>query len=330
MSDVPVPIVLSPLFKPKPWGGRMLESLFGKPLPPNEKIGESWEVADLPGNEATVRDGPHAGRTLADLVSTWGRGLYGDTPLVDGRFPLLLKFLDARENLSVQVHPKPAADDPERWRPGIKHEAWYVVHAAPGAQAFIGLQGGVDRSAMQNAAQSPEMAKLLRGRPARRGDCFYLPSGTVHALGAGLVVAEVQTPSDVTYRLYDWDRLGDDGRPRELHIAQALENTRFDVRDDEITQPRAAAQTLIGSGQLVVACPRFRIVRAERDAGAGGTLDDGPLTLWMVLRGQGTAVRNVASCRFAAGDVLVLPTDRWGTHWEFSGAAEVLEVMLPA
>ena len=188
MSSKPIPVVFEPLFKPKPWGGRMLETLFGKPLPPGEPIGESWEIVSLPANESRVRGGPLAGRQISDLAGMWGSALYGAGGVGREGFPLLIKFLDARENLSVQVHPKPI--DLTRVEPGVKHEAWFVVHADPGAEMFIGLKPGVTPDDLAESANTPRTAELLRRWPVTAGQCYYLPSGVIHALGAGIVVAE--------------------------------------------------------------------------------------------------------------------------------------------
>ena len=162
MITPPIPVTFEPIFKPKPWGGRKLADVLSKPLPPDERIGESWELVSLPENESRVREGPLAGTPIGDLVKAWGTDLYGGASLADGRFPLLIKFLDAREPLSVQVHPKPAKDDRGGWRPGIKHEAWYIIAAEPGSELFIGLKPGVTHADVVKAADTPAMADLLQ------------------------------------------------------------------------------------------------------------------------------------------------------------------------
>ncbi len=298
----PQPVVLRPLFKPKPWGGRRLAELFGKPLPGSDPIGESWEAVSLPGHESVVAAGPLEGVTLADLVSQWGPDLLGTAALADGRFPLLIKFLDARENLSLQVHPKPAGDDSAAWAPGIKHEAWYVLHADPGAEMYIGLNEGVGPDDLAAAANTPAMAGLLRARAVTAGDCFYLPSGTPHALGGGIVVAEVQTPSDVTYRLYDWDRVGLDGRPRELHIEQGLANIRYDVPEESIVQLRRTA-TSPWQADRITTCPRFQFDQCTAGVGSRYQVHSGHMRVWIVLSGAAT----LDACPLRAGDVAVLP-----------------------
>lgn len=307
MAHAPQPVVMKPLFKAKPWGGRRLQSLFGKRLPANTAIGESWELVQLPDNESQVRAGPLAGRALGELMEAWGADLLGSAAPVDGRFPLLIKFLDACENLSVQVHPKPAPDDPRGTRPGIKHEAWYILHTEPGARLFIGLKDGVTPRDVARVANTPAIVEILHVWDAAPGQCYYLPSGTLHALGAGLVVAEVQTPSDITYRAYDWGRVGLDGRPRELHINDSLANIRYDVTPVMIRQPRAAVTASTGPATRVVACDRFLMDLVERPAGAAEITSAGRLRVWMILDGTGVLQNGSTACPFAAGDVVLLP-----------------------
>ncbi|MCK4342669.1 MAG: class I mannose-6-phosphate isomerase [Phycisphaerae bacterium] len=328
MSIPPLPVVFEPLYKPKPWGGRRLATLFDKSLPGEEPIGESWELVSLPENESHVRGGPLAGRTLAELVERWGPGLLGGVPLIDDRFPLLIKFLDACEHLSVQVHPKPAGDT-TAFQPGVKHEAWFVLHAEPGAQLFIGLQPGVGPEEVARVANTPRMVDVLRVWEGRPGQCYYLPSGTLHALGAGLVVAEVQTPSDITYRAYDWDRVGMDGQPRELHVEQALRNIRYDVTEEMILQPRARRAGALAPVTRVATCERFVMDLVRLDAGFSQVVPPGQMRVWMVLSGSGRLTGDHNECAFAKGDVVLIPADSRETQVELKTACEWIEVTIP-
>lgn len=288
MAALP-PLVCEPIYKPKPWGGREMAWVLGRDLPGDEPIGESWELVSLPGAESVIGAGALAGQTIASLLAGDRReGLLGGARLADGRFPLLIKFLDAREHLSVQVHPKPDPSDPDGWTPGIKHEAWCVIDAAPDAKMFIGLREGVTLDDVRAAANTPEIAELLAEWPARPGDCFYLPSGTPHALGAGVLVAEVQTPSDVTYRLYDWDRVGLDGEPRELHLTDGLANVRDDITPEMIAQPRPMRASLLGEAELLAACPRFEMERVTAPIGTHAVARSPRMEIWMILSGAGS------------------------------------------
>lgn len=321
-----IPFKLSPLLKTRPWGGDRLASLFGKALPPGEAIGESWELADLPQDVSCVAAGRLAGTPLSGLREAWGRGLTGDAALVDGRLPLLVKFLDARQNLSVQVHPRPAADGAVVRSSGVKHEAWYVVDAAPDAVAYIGLRPGVRVGDVARAGATAELVDLLHCRPARAGDCFYLPSGTPHALGGGLVVAEVQTPSDVTYRLYDWDRVGLDGRPRALHFAEALTNLRDDVREDEIVQPRRSAASAFGPARRLASSHAFTIDLLDLRPGDLRSAAAGALTVLILAGGRCALSWPGGRELLQGGDVAVLPAASARTELAAESQSQVLVV----
>jgi mannose-6-phosphate isomerase len=226
----PYPLLFEPILKEKVWGGRALAGL-GKALPDGALIGESWELSDLAstapsggGGDAArsvIVNGPLAGSALADAMVAWGAGLMGPVqPATDGGFPLLVKFLDAARTLSVQVHPTPdyVAQHPEA---ALKAECWYVLDADPGARIWKGLRPGTTRRQLAEAVRQERLTDVLSQVPARAGDLHALPSGTVHALGAGCRVLEVQSPSDTTFRFYDWAK--EQGRPsRELHVEQAL------------------------------------------------------------------------------------------------------------
>ena len=299
----PQPVCFVPELHPRPWGGRRLAEL-GKALPPDVPIGESWELVSLPGHESRVREGPLAGRTLAELVEHWGTDLVGTAPLADGRFPLLVKFLDAAANLSIQVHPRPVRDT-DTWEPGVKHEVWYVVAAAPGAGLYLGVKPGVTASDLARAAGTSELVDLLRFWPAEPGQCFNIPSGTVHALGKGLIVAEVQTPSDVTYRMYDWDRRDAQGQPRPLHIAEALASTRLYVPDGVL---RPTIPTVENGLAPCVRCPAFAIDRLAVPAGPPQAIPPvGQARVWVVTRGRGELVAGDATVRLVPGAVVLLP-----------------------
>ncbi|MFO0840092.1 MAG: type I phosphomannose isomerase catalytic subunit [Phycisphaerae bacterium] len=329
MSVPPIPVRFVPRFKVKPWGGRRLESVLGKRLPADSPIGESWEIVSLPNDESVVRDGPLAGRLLSELVSDWGRGLLGSATLVEGRFPLLIKFLDAREHLSVQNHPRPTATHEGPPSGPIKHEAWYVVAADPNAVIFVGFRPGVGEHEVTRAAGTPAIASLLLPRRVKAGDCFYLPSGTPHALGAGVLVAEVQTPSDVTYRLYDWDRVDLDGKPRALHSEAGLRNLRYDVRETEIRQPRSHIAGAFATVTRLVSSEAFLIEKVRLTAGMSQTLPHAEMTIWMVLSGGGEFVRGALRTPFERGDVLLIPADSAETRATIHADTQLLEVKIP-
>ncbi len=221
------PLVFEPLLKRIRWGGRRLGAVLHKPLGPESDYAESWEIADHGADQSIVRSEEFAGQTLAELVKRQNLPLLGRHAGRD-QFPLLVKFLDAQDVLSVQVHPddRQAKEcDPAE---NGKTEAWVIVDAEPGSELFVGLQEGVTAADLRASIEQGRIEELLHRFPAQRGDCVYVPAGTVHAIGDGVLLAEVQQASDVTFRLYDWGRTGADGQPRELHIEQALRAIDFD------------------------------------------------------------------------------------------------------
>jgi mannose-6-phosphate isomerase len=225
-TPAPYPLLFEPVLLPKVWGGDRLAK-FGKAVSPGDRIGESWELADLAATSASgaggagvrsvIANGPLKGRTLHDAMDLWGERLLGDAKPIDGGFPLLVKLLDARENLSVQVHPS-AAYAAAHAGAKLKTECWYILEAQPGSVIYKGVKPGVTRETFAQHIADATVLNDLVSVPAVVGECHNLPSGTVHALGAGVVVAEVQTPSDTTFRVFDWGRKG-----RALHISECLE-----------------------------------------------------------------------------------------------------------
>ena len=279
------PLRFEPILKEKVWGGRRLAEL-GKPLPDGVLIGESWELADLPesipGGRSTVANGPLVGTPLPTVIEAEQETIMGPVGLsAEGGFPLLVKYLDAVENLSVQVHPDEgyAERHPEAH---LKSEAWVVIQADPGAVIYKGVRPDVSPEAFKAHIGSEQIVHDLVAVPAAPGDCHYLASGTCHALGAGVVVAEVQTPSDTTFRVYDWGRSG-----RELHIEPALECIRFGEQPDARTPEEPV---IVGSLRTtpLTRCAYFTIERIEaRAATSLEVVTSGEPVVWMVLAGGG-------------------------------------------
>lgn len=220
------PLQFLPLLKRIRWGGRRLGTVLGKPIGDASDYAESWEIADCGDDQSVVADGPLAGQTLGQLVKSDAAALFGI-----GRrpqhFPLLIKYLDCNDRLSVQVHPNDEqARQMGRGQNG-KTEAWFILEAKPDSVIYAGLKPGVDRPTLEKHLDAGTVEECLHRFPARRGDCVFVPAGTVHALGEGILLAEVQQSSDVTFRLFDWGRLGTDGKPRELHRDESLECIDF-------------------------------------------------------------------------------------------------------
>ena len=217
----PYPLLFQPEMKERVWGGRALEQ-FGLKLP-DGPIGEGWMIGDHPNGTTKVVNGELAGMGLDQIREQYGKELFGTKGFSEknGRFPLLIKLLDCQDDLSVQVHPNDHYDRLPQGELG-KTEMWYILDAKPGAKIIYGLNDEVTREQLAQAIEENRILDCLREIPVEAGDSFYIPAGTVHALGAGILVAEIQQNSDSTYRLYDYNRLGLDGKPRELHIEDSL------------------------------------------------------------------------------------------------------------
>lgn len=261
------PLLFTPIYRRYIWGGRRFASTLGRELPPGDDYAESWELVDRGSDQSVVASGPLAGSTLGDIVRTRGDELLGrHAPL--SAFPLLFKFLDASHDLSVQVHPDDARagrlTPPDRG----KTEAWYVIDAVPGSRIYAGLRAGTTRDALAAALRAGRCGDVLHSFEPRRGDCVFIPAGTVHAIGAGLMVAEIQQSSDVTYRLHDWNRVGPDGKPRAMHIEAGLEA----VTHFEPVAPAAAKSTGDPAVRRLVTNEYFVLdeVRPDRQWRVGG------------------------------------------------------------
>ncbi len=288
------PLQFKPRFVEKIWGGRKLETVLGKKLPTDKPTGESWEIYDFPPGvientkdwvSAEVAAGPLAGRTLHQIIEEFGSDLHGDVPLVGshGQFPILIKFLDAREDLSVQVHPD---HDYANTHPGshLKTEAWYVMQHDPGARILKGLAPGVTKDAFKAAIADGTVEKLIKPIPAKPGDCYFLPSGTVHALGAGILVAEVQTPSDTTFRVFDFNRL-ESGKPRKLHVYEAL--ACIDFSGKPVTkQKRSHVAGLFTTVTQLVSCEYFKLEKVRFTEGVEEPVPYDVPVVWIMLSGS--------------------------------------------
>ncbi len=219
------PFSFQPLFKERVWGGRKLEQLYQKALPPEKPIGESWEIVDRPEDVSVIANGPLAGKDLHWLMENHREQLLGTVAPAGERFPLLIKILDAQEKLSLQVHPPATVAAQLGGEP--KTEMWYIADATPEADLFVGLKRGVNREQFERKIKDGTVADCFQRLPVKASDAMFLPSGRVHAIGAGPVIFEIQQNSDTTYRVFDWNRVGLDGQPRELHVEQSLASIDF-------------------------------------------------------------------------------------------------------
>jgi mannose-6-phosphate isomerase len=230
------PIVFQPIFQERIWGGRKLAEMYGKKLPPNVRIGESWEIADRPDAQSVVINGSFKGETLHQLWTQQRQEIFGgvkDAP----RFPLLIKLLDAQEKLSLQVHPPDEIALKLGGEP--KTEFWYVAAAEPDAELFVGFCKPTSREDFKAAIEQGSVADCVHAIQVRAGDAMFLPSGRFHAIGAGNLLVEVQQNSDTTYRVFDWNRVDDSGKPRQLHVNEAIESIDYNDIKPKLAERRA-------------------------------------------------------------------------------------------
>jgi len=219
------PLTFHPIFKERVWGGQKIRRLYSKPVPQGLRIGESWEISDHGNDVSVIANGPLAGKNLRWLMENHREELLGPARDQNGRFPLLIKILDAQDVLSLQVHPPASVAAKLDGEP--KTEMWLVADAAPGAEIFVGIKQKTSRDEFEKKIRDGSVADCFHRISVKTGDAMFLPSGRVHAVGAGLVLFEIQQNADTTYRVFDWNRVGLDGKPRELHIAEALASINF-------------------------------------------------------------------------------------------------------
>lgn len=334
-----MPMLLRPIAKARAWGGSTFvqHGKFTGPVAGNAPIGESWELADLPGNDPSacsqIEGGAHAGSSLREALRADERRIMGRAALSDhARFPLLVKFLDAAEHLSVQVHPSPAfaAANPAAH---LKTETWFVLQAAPDARIWRGVRHGVSREAFaQHLRDGKDIVPLLMELRVREGDCIEMPSGLCHALGAGITVAEIQTPSDTTFRVFDWNR---NDPARKLHVDEALACIAFgnDQALASIPVIHASQAPAIVTRQFrttqLSRTPHYRIERLEalERAGLPVVTHDRP-SCWMVLSGSVT-IAGPTPLKADAWRTLLIPAAAEGLIANFDAGTVLLRVSVP-
>lgn len=240
MTSLPplYPLLFSPIYKDYIWGGDRIVRCYHRPVPPGV-YAESWEISDRSEDMSLVTNGPLAGQAFHDLVRDYGGNLVG-TLCPGNRFPFLMKILDARDRLSVQVHPDDTSAKAVQGEP--KTEMWYVLDADPGAMVFAGVKPGIQAALFRQAIEKGTVADMLNSIPVLQGDIIYIPGGRIHSIGAGCLLLEIQQNSDTTFRVFDWNRVGHDGKPRELHVDRAMQVIRW--HDDEPVRLPAPAHLL--------------------------------------------------------------------------------------
>jgi len=307
----------APLFRPYIWGGRRLETILNKQIPNDGIWAESWEIVEHGHDQSLVAEGPFQGKSLRELIESWPVAILGPHASHNDHFPLLLKFLDCQRVLSVQVHPGDSYAQKMNPPDLGKTEAWYVIEADQESVIYAGLKEGVGLSELTESIANGTIEGCLHSFTPKVGDCIFIPAGTVHALGAGLIVAEIQQASDTTFRLYDWNRLSGDGSPRPLHIVQALEVIEFERGPVAPVIPTA---TKDAGRKNLVTCDRFVLDEVRSDL-SHFTLN-GRFAIGTVVRGHATihiSGSSQSDCELSLGQSILLPA-----------AIEAVSISLPA
>lgn len=308
-------ITFKPVYMERVWGGRELERVYGRTLPePGRSYGESWEIVDRSDEQSVVDEGPWQGVTLHQLWSERRAEVFGEGYEAHARFPILIKVLDARDDLSIQVHPPQHLAASLGGEP--KTEMWYIADCDPGARLYVGLKRGVDRAAFERAIADGTVDACVHAVSPRPGDSIFIPSGRLHAIGAGFLIHEIQQNSDTTYRVFDWNRPGLDGRPRELHVAQSLASIDFDDFEPGMDPP---------AGETLASCPYFKTVRGELAVGERvENPDPQRFSIVSVVAGE---LADGAGRRFGPGRFVLLPRGSAGLL--ATADSRILRITLP-
>ena len=319
------PLVFTPIFKDYPWGGRGLETLLGRTIP-DGIVAESWEIAAHPNGSSPIAAGALAGATLQDAMAQWGEDLVGSrnaTDLAHGRFPLLIKLLDANRWLSVQVHPDDTYAQVHDGESG-KTEMWVVLHAEPGAELIYGFAPGVTRARFAEAVAAGDTEQYLHRVAVKAGDVIFVPTGAIHALGPGILVAEIQQNSDTTYRIYDW------GRSRPLHIEKALDVLDFDLVEPSVLTPAVIADAPVPT-EVIGDSAYFQTERLHMAAGQSwsGQTDGRTLEIWAVLNGDATLHWAGEAVTLAAVSWVLIPAGLGDFRFTAASDSVMLRVITP-
>lgn len=319
-------IEFRPILKRIRWGGRKLGTLLGKPLGDHEDYAESWEIADHGNDQSLVLDGPYQGQTLQQLVSAQGDALFG-RHAGDDQFPLLVKFLDAGDRLSLQVHPNDA--QARRFDPveNGKTEAWVILESGPQSVLYAGLQPGVDQNALEEHLEAGTVEECLHRFRVSPGDCVFIPAGTVHAIGEGIVLAEIQQSSDLTFRLFDWGRLGSDGKPRPLHIAESMQCIDFHRGPVDPVVPQLIPSDG-GSVEELVRSDYF-VIRRHCCAEPFSIPSDDRFHIFMMLSGNAEFLCGDDRRTAERGKTLLMPANASDLRIVPEGEIILLETFLP-
>ncbi|QEE49487.1 class I mannose-6-phosphate isomerase [Flavobacterium alkalisoli] len=315
------PLVFEPILKDRIWGGTKLKTDLGKNIP-TQTTGESWELSAVPGDVSVVREGAYKGKPLSELLEQFPQEILGRKihDQFGTQFPLLFKFLDAREDLSIQVHPNDELAK-QRHNSFGKTEMWYVMQADEGARIIVGFKHKSSPDEYLEHLNNKNLIEILNEVEVKKGDVFFLETGTIHAIGAGIVIAEIQQTSDITYRIYDWDRVDANGNSRELHVEQALDAMNYNTTDTQ----KQYTQTL-NTGNVMVDCPYFTTSYFPLNGTASVDKDGSSFTVYICTEGEYSFKTDGKSYSFTKGDTILVPAAL--KAFELSGEATLLEICI--
>ncbi|WP_411895446.1 type I phosphomannose isomerase catalytic subunit [Winogradskyella sp. A2] len=321
MENVLYPLKFKPILKEKIWGGQKLNQFFNKESS-SEQNGESWEISAVPGDISVVSNGRLKGENLKSLISVYQRFLIGDKNFkrFGKDFPLLIKFIDAKEDLSIQLHP----DDKlakERHDSFGKTEMWYVMHADKDANLIVGFNQEMNPEKYQKHLQDKTLTKILNFDKVKEGDTYFIEAGRVHAIGAGVLLAEIQQTSDVTYRVYDWDRTDNDGNERELHNDIAIDAFKFDMKDDF----RVDYKKLKNASNEMVSCPFFTTNYLELDTEIEKINNEDSFVIYICVDGEVEILTDKRIDKISKGETILIPAAFTSFKLKTKGA-KLLEV----
>jgi len=317
------PLKFSTIFKDKIWGGHKISDVLGKDFSPLPNCGETWELSGVAGNISTVANGELKGESLTELIQTYKSDLVGEKAYIQFGldFPLLIKFIDANQDLSIQVHP----DDKlakERHNSFGKTEMWYVIQADEGSSLISGFNQELDKEKYLEYFNAGKLDEILNREEVAAGDVFFLPAGRVHTIGEGLMIAEIQQTSDITYRIYDFDRVDAQGSKRELHVDEALDAIDFKKYDHYKSQ----YATTINERSLVESCEFFTTNMIKTDQAFSVDLPDlDCFKIYICTEGSGQLIYDGGSIDLKFGEVILVPASMKKYTFETTKTISLLE-----
>lgn len=321
------PLRFHPYYKEKLWGGQKLRTVLGKDFGDLSNCGETWEISGVEGHISVVKEGPLEGEKLTDLMATYKDELLGKKVYekFSDSFPLLVKFIDANDDLSIQVHP----DDQlagERHNSFGKTEMWYIMQSDEGASLISGFNRELSREIYEEYFNAGKLTEILNREQAEADDVFFLPAGRVHTIGKGLLLAEIQQTSDITYRIYDFDRVGADGKKRELHVEEALDAIDYRYYDDIKTQYEAESNKAV----TLAKCPYFQTNRLNLTEGLSRNYTGiDSFVIYVFTKGKGLLKYGSGEMQVEMGDAILLPACFNEVYFEPEGEINLLEAWVP-